>query len=383
MKRLLLIGGGHAHLFVLEALRRLAPAARAGLAVTLVSRELQTPYSGMLPGLIAGHYATAETHIDLRPLAAAAGVELAQARIAGLDPVTNRARADDGRSWGFDMASIDIGSLPPAPPLPGAAAQGLSLRPIDAFLQRWREIEAGAAPGSRIAVVGAGAGGVELALAIAFRLRMPGRRAEPSVMLISRGGLLPGYPARAARLAARQLERAGIRVLLNVELAALEPGRLHFADGRRCAADTLIWATGAAAQPWLAQTGLDCRDGFVQVNACLQSSSHPQVFAAGDAASHQGAAWQKSGVVAVRQGPVLAENLLRSLRKEPLLAYHPQRSHLALISTGQRHAIACWRGLAWEGDWVWRWKDAIDRRFMQRFSLPVGTAEPAPDLTDV
>jgi selenide,water dikinase len=368
MKRLLLIGGGHSHLFVLEALRLLPPSQRENLAVTLVSRELKTPYSGMLPGLVAGHYEASKIHIDLHPLAQAAGVTLEQARIAAFDPAGKSAWSDDGRRWDFDLASIGIGSVPPVWQVPGAAAHALAVKPVDTFLDGWRSIEAQVAsrPDMRIAVAGGGAGGIEMALAMAHRLQASGKRMQGT--LLHRGRLLPGHPLRAARLALRHLQRHGIAVLGNAEVSRVEEGRLHLADGNSIPFDALIWATGAGAQSWLSASGLACRDGFVLVNSQLQSLSHPHVFAAGDAASHEGAAWPKSGVIAVRQGPLLAENLLRSICEQPLLSYHAQRSYLALISTGGRHAIASWHNIAWEGDWVWRWKDAIDRRFMRRFS---------------
>lgn len=372
MARLLLIGGGHSHLFVLEALRRLTPSQRAGIDVTLVTRELHTPYSGMLPGLVAGHYAAEDAHIDLLPLARAAGVDITQARIVALDAVMKQARADDARCWNFDCLSIDIGSTPPLWQVPGAAAHALPVKPVADFLAGWRRIQELAARRSRavrIVVVGAGAGGVELALAIAYRMKVAGVSMECTLLGRS---LLNGYPPRAARLALRHLAQAGIRVAADAEVARVGEASLDLADGRSVAFDALIWATGAGAQPWLGESGLACRDGFIEVDACLRSTSHAQVFAAGDAASHAGMPWPKSGVIAVRQGPILAENLLRAMRGQPLHAYHAQRSHLALISTGRRHAIACWRGMAWQGDWVWRWKDAIDRRFIERFSLPAG-----------
>jgi selenide,water dikinase len=252
--------------------------------------------------------------------------------------------------------------------VPGAAAHALAVKPVDAFLKGWSDIAARAARDNsalRLAVVGGGAGGVELALAMSHRIRASGGRI--ACTLVCRGGLLAGHPRRAARLAARQLAREGIGLLAGAEVVEVDAGRLRLADGSAIAFDALVWATGAGAQAWLAQSSLACRDGFVEVDAHLQSTSHAGVFAAGDAASHAGRQWPKSGVTAVRQGPVLAENLLRSIRGQALVAYHAQRPHLALISTGRRHAIASWRGLAWEGSWVWRWKDRIDRRFMERF----------------
>lgn len=369
-QRLLLAGGGHSHLFVLEALRKRAPEWRERLEVAMVSRELQTPYSGMLPGLVAGHYRHNEAHVNLAPLAAAAGVELVESSITALDPDARVGVDAQGREWPFDIASLDIGSTPPLSQVPGAAEHALGVKPVDTFLQEWRTFQSRAGELVRpvhIVVVGGGAGGVELALALAHR--MAGRSERVGWSLVTRGKLLSGYPRAAARRMARHLEKAGIALHGGTEVARVEAGMLHFADGGSAAFDALIWATGAGAQAWVAQSGLACIDGFIHVDSHLRSVSHPHIFAAGDIATDPLQPRPKAGVYAVRQGPVLADNLLRTVSGQPLAAYLAQRGHLSLVSTGGRHALAAWRGLTWEGDWVWRWKDAIDRRFMQRFTV--------------
>ena len=203
-QRLLLVGGGHSHLFVLEALRLRASEWRDRMEVAMVSRELQTPYSGMLPGLVAGHYRHNEAHVDLVPLAAAAGVELVQDSIVGLDPDARVAVDASGGQWHFDIASLDIGSTPPLSQVPGAATHALGVKPVDTFLQEWRAFQARAGELLRpvhIVVVGGGAGGVELALALAHR--MAGRSERIGWSLVTRGKLLPGYPRAAARRMAR------------------------------------------------------------------------------------------------------------------------------------------------------------------------------------
>jgi selenide,water dikinase len=370
-KRLLLIGGGHAHLFVLEALIKQSPEVRARLDVTLLSRELDTPYSGMLPGLVAGHYRTMECHVDLRALAAAAGVRLVQATVQRLDLTGNRAITDEG-SWEFDLVSLDIGSTPPVDRIPGATATGLAVKPIDRFLQQWNALQ------SRIdelvrpvhmVMVGGGAGGVELVLAMSYRLRA--HRDQVKWSLVSRGELLPGYPRRAARLMTARLAAAGVAIRTGSPIARVEADHLVFADGSIAACDQVLWATGSAAAQWPSAAGLACvDDGFISVNQYLQSVSHPYVFAAGDMATDITQRRPKAGVFAVRQGPVLAANLLHHAAGQPLLAYRAQRHYLSILSGGGRHAVACWYGLVWQGSWVWQWKNRIDRRFMQRFSPP-------------
>ena len=369
-QRLLLVGGGHSHLFVLEALRLRSPAWRDRLEVAMVSRELHTPYSGMLPGLIAGHYRHDEAHVDLAALAAAAGVALTRASIVSLDPDARVAVDAQGGRWPFDLISLDIGSTPPLSQVPGAAAHALGVKPVDIFLQQWRAFQARAGAQLRpvqVVVVGGGAGGVELVLALAHR--MAGSRDRVGWSLLTRGELLPGYPRAAARRMARHLAAAGITLYKQTDVARVDKGMLHFADSRTLAYDALLWATGAGPQDWVARSGLACVDGFVHIDSQLRSISHAHVFAAGDIATDPLQPRPKAGVYAVRQGPVLADNLLRAAAGLPLAPYRAQRGHLSLVSTGPRRAIGVWRGLTWEGDWVWRWKDAIDRRFMQRFAV--------------
>lgn len=374
-KHLLMVGGGHAHLFVLEALRRRRAQWQESLDVTLVARDVAMPYSGMLPGLVGGHYRTMECHVDLRPLADAAGVRLIHDTIDRLDPDGRRA-SGQGQEWRFDIASLDIGSALPMASVPGAADHALGVRPVDHFLARWRKlldrINELARP-AHVIVVGGGAGGVELILAMAHRLAAHRDRVKWS--LVTRGELLPGHPRAAAQRVAKQFSKAGIALVTDIGVTQVDDGIVRFEDGSTAAFDALIWATGSAAQPWPAASGLACVDGgFVHVNACLQSVSHPHIFAAGDIATDPQRPRPKAGVFAVRQGPVLAANLLRYASAEPLGRYRPQRDYLSLVSTGGRHAIASWYGMVWEGDWVWRWKDRIDRRFMRRFSAPFDTS---------
>jgi len=385
-KRLLLIGGGHAHLFVLEALRRRRTEWHGRLDVTLVSRDLHTPYSGMLPGLIAGHYRPRECHVDLQPLASAAGIELTQASVRQINFAARIAHADTG-AWPFDLVSLDIGAAPALAAVPGAAEHACAIKPIPLFLEQWQQFQAllqrarqsgEPVPAQHLVVVGGGAGGVEAALAIAARLAP--WRTQVKCSLVTAGALLPGYPRRTARLLARHLAKAGVALRQQARVVAVEDGRLLFADGSAAAFDRLLWATGAAPQAWLAASGLACdANGFIVINRQLQSASHPDVFAAGDIASCAQDPRPKAGVFAVRQGPFLAENLLRHALQplRPLLSYRPQHDYLSLVSTGARHAVASWHGLAWQGDWVWRWKDRIDRRFMQRFSAPFEADVPA------
>ena len=355
MTRLVLLGGGHAHLFVLEAFARDRPDAD----VLLITPDALTPYSGMLPGVIAGHYRHRQACIDLRPLAARAGCTLRLDAAVALGATHRHLRLASGEVVDYDLLSIDTGSTPVLPVVPGALEHGHPVKPVATLLESWH---AAATPGS-MAVIGAGAAGVEIAMAL--RHRAPGARCT----LIERSGrILDGQPARLQRLALAELARQRIDVLTGAQVARLDARTVLLADSRTIASDFTVWTTGAAPAQWLRGSGLALDErGFVATGPTLQSLSHPEVFAAGDVATMTDSPRPKSGVYAVRAGPPLAANLLRAVRGEALRHWQPQTRALVIMACGRRNAIASRGGLSVQGDWVWLWKDRIDRAFVRRF----------------
>jgi len=369
VKRLVLVGGGHAHV---EVLRRFGRAPVPGVEVVLVSPHPLTPYSGMLPGLVAGHYDHVAAHIDLERLARFAGARFVRTLAAGIDPRGRVARLADGPTLEFDLVSLDVGSAPATAGVPGAAEHAIGVKPVDRFLRAWDAWRERARTGAlrRLLVVGGGAAGVEIVLAMQYRLAREsgGAGAVECALATDVDRLLPMHPPRVQAVLARILRDRGIRLHLSTAAARIEPGAMVAATGERIAADAIVWATGAAALPWLREAGvaLDAA-GFVAVNESLQSISSEHVFAAGDCAAMLGHPRPRSGVFAVRQGPPLAANLRAALAGRPLARFVPQARALALVSAGDRYAVAARGGWAAEGRWAWRWKDWIDRRFVARY----------------
>jgi pyridine nucleotide-disulfide oxidoreductase family protein len=363
-RTLLLLGGGHAHVQVLQAL---AHAPMAGVRPVLVTPYARQIYSGMVPGLLAGHYRAAQCVIPLEPLAAAARAELHLARAVELDAAQRQVTLDDGRRLGYDLLSIDTGPETDLDALPGARAHALPVRPIEEFVQRLDACFGAVAPAlPSLVVVGGGAAGVELAMALAWRQRRTG--AVPRVALVPGPTPLAGLGAGTQRRAWRALAAQGVAVA-GAPAAAVDADRVVLTDGTQLPCDAAVLALGAAAPRWLAGSGLalDAR-GFIATGPTLQSVSHGDVFAAGDVASRVDAPHPKSGVYAVRAGPPLAANLRARLQGGPLRPYRPQRRTLYLLSCGERRAIAAWGSLGAEGVWVWRWKDRIDRAFIARYA---------------
>jgi len=370
VKRLVLLGGGHAHVEVVRAFGA-DPPARA--ATVLVNRTRLAPYSGMMPGLIAGHYRHAQCHIDLEPLCAGAGIERAEREAVAIDARARRVLCADGHEIAYDLLSIDTGSTPPLDAVPGAREHAIAVRPMETFLDDGLpRIERSIARGdpARIAVAGGGAASFEVATALAHRFRSAtGSDPRAALTLITDTPvILPTFPAKVREIALERLADFGIAVRTSARVARVERHRIVFANGASLDADHTVWLTGASPSPIFAAAGLatDAR-GFVEVDAQLRSCSHPEVFAAGDAAEMTASPRPKAGVFAVRQGPVLAANLRCALEGRPLSPFRPQTDFLVLLSTGRRYAIATRGRHAVSGAWAWRWKDWIDRRFMRRY----------------
>ena len=345
MKRLLLAGAGHAHLKLLGLLRKTP---LYGARITLVSPRERQIYSSMLPGVIAGHYRRQEAEVDVAGLSEMAYAEFVKGSIARIDTERRRALLTDGREIEYDWLSLNVGSRMDRS-LAGAE-HAVAAKPFEDFvdsLDRER----------RIAIVGAGVAGIELAMALRWR--------GAAVTLYSGSSALP---ARLARRAARAMRRGGVDFRPGMAVDAIAPGPVIHAGTSRQEFDRVILTTGATALPWLRESGLQCdKRGFVVVRETLQSASHPEIFVAGDCASLEGV--PKSGVYAVKQGEVLARSFACLVRGEPPVVYRPQRRALLLATCGAKRAIAHWGNWSAEGWWAWRWKDWIDRRWLRALGV--------------
>ena len=369
VKDLVLIGGGHSHVIVLK---RLGMRPIPGVRITVIARDIDTPYSGMLPGLIAGHYTFDQIHIDLAPLTQFAGARLYHDEAVGLDLDNREVRCRNHPPVPYDIVSIDIGVTPTLKVI-GAHDHAVPVKPISTLVSRWERLRERVHRASRplqIGVVGAGAAGVELTLAIQFALRQAPSGPEHQFHLFGAAEtVLPTHNRRTQRTFERVLRERGVRVHMSQQVVQVEPNGLVTDDQIHHPLDEIVWATEAQAQLWPGDSGLEVDDrGFIRVDDTLQSRSHPDVFAAGDIAAVASHPREKAGVFAVRQGAPLEANLRRALKGQQLEPFSPQRQFLSLVSTGDRYAVASRGRWSLEGAWVWSWKDWIDQRFMNRFN---------------
>lgn len=371
---LVLIGGGHTHALVL---RMWGMKPLAGVRLTLINPGPTAPYSGMLPGLLAGHYDRKSLEIDLVALAQFAGARLVLGAAHEINPQARVVRVAGRPPIAYDVASVDIGITSDMPDMEGFAQNAVPAKPLAPFAERWQAFVDGPAS-SGAAVIGGGVAGAEIAMAMAHALR--GRGRDEPVRIVDRSTALSAVnPVGQAKLR-RALRAAGVEIIEQTQVARVTPEGLETADGRQIGAAFVCGAAGAQAQAWLADSGLTTVRGFLAVSETLQTSD-PAIFAAGDCAELTHAPRPKAGVYAVRAAPVLFGNLQAALSGRPLRGYQPQRDYLKLISLGHKSALAERFGTAFVGPLLWRWKDQIDRSFMAKFSkLPVMKPSPLPAL---
>jgi len=373
-RELVLIGGGHAHALVL---RRWGMRPLAGVRVTVINPNPTAPYTGMLPGYVAGHYGRDDLEIDLVQLARFAGVRLVAGWVTGIDREAQVVHVPGRPPIPYDVASINVGISSDLPALPGFAEHGVGAKPLGSYAADWaqfrRDVSAGTKP-TQVAVLGGGVGGVELSLAMAHALQSDGH--APQITVIDKSEALPGLHARSRTVLEDAMSAHGVALIEEAAPARVEADRVVLEDGRDIPAAMVVGAAGARPQAWLAETGLTLDAGFVRVDETL-CSSDPLIFAGGDCAALPDPR-PKAGVYAVREAPVLYHNLRARLTGGQLRRYRPQKDYLKLISLGGKSALADKYGGRLRGPWLWRWKDHIDRKFMDKFHhLP---QMPAPKL---
>jgi len=367
-KQLVLVGGGHSHVTVIK---RFAMQPVPGLKVTLVTPSLKTPYSGMLPGCVAGHYGVDKIYIDLAKLCFKANVDWILAEASGLDPERQLLELSGRPGLQYDYLSLDVGITPDLGDLRVGATEVTPVKPIASFLSRLTALHHQLTSAQRIVVVGGGAASIELAMALAewSKGREASFQASQLHLVSSEEVLLKEAPIGARRIIERTLAGYGVSVTTDARITQYADGVLTTDQGEVIRADHVLWSTGASPLPWLRHSGLECDEkGYVSVGETLQSVSHANIFAVGDTAHMVASPRPKAGVYAVRQGPRLAQNLRAIALGESLKRFKPQSQHLALIALGEQKAVGYRNGLSISGRWVWRLKDWIDRRFLAQFN---------------
>lgn len=346
---LVLIGGGHAHALVLRmwGMRPLA-----GVRLTLIDPSPVAPYTGMLPGLVAGHYQREMLDIDLVRLARFAGARLILGAVTGIDSEARAIHVEGRGDVSYDVVSINVGIHSAMPEIEGFADHAHAAKPLGPFAKAW---EVFCSKGGPSAVIGGGVAGCELAMAMAHATGGPVTVIETAEDI--------GQPRLHDAL-----QKAGITVITNATATQVTANKVVLADGREVVSQFTTGAAGGRGHQWVQHTGLSLTDGFIRVGPDLRAIGHEDVFAVGDCAYLTHAPRPKAGVFAVRAAPVLYHNLRAVLMGAPLRKFRPQRRYLKLVSLGDKSALAERGGMVVQGTWLWRWKNWIDRRFMNRLN---------------
>lgn len=374
-----LIGGGHSHALVL---RKWGMRSMPGARLTLINPGPTAPYTGMLPGHIAGHYQRDALEIDLVKLARFAGARLILGKATGLDAKTHQIEVEGHGTVAYDIGSIDIGITSDLPNLEGFGAFGVPAKPLDNYAVRWRDflneaqVNGHAGP---ICVIGGGIAGVELAMAMSHALKETVGRAD--VTVIEAAETLTGTSDRSRKALEAALKECGVNIRNKTEISKISATEIHLRSGEVLPTALTIGAAGATPHDWLSQTDLPLTNGYITVNETLQVQGVDGLFATGDCAHMPHAPRPKAGVFAVRAAPVLFANMEASLTGKKLHSFKPQKHYLKLISLGEKSALAEKWGLPFTGPLLWKWKDRIDRAFMAKFQdLPQMTPDAAPSI---
>jgi len=370
-RTLVLVGGGHAHLFVLESLAR---ESWPDVEVTLVSLDRHHHYSGMVPGYLQGAYAEPQLRFDLEALCHAAGVRFHRGRAVALAPDAGLLELDAGPPLPFDLISFDIGSVPAGLETAGVREHAATVRPMSRAVELRRRLDAlieSVAPGAMVetAVVGAGAGGFEVALAVEARVRAGGR--VPRVRLLEAGPEPLGeFERRVRRRGLGILADRGVELRTGSQVSRVMSDRVEVEEGSPIPSALTIWLAGAAAPPLNVRTVATDEAGFLRIDGTLRAVGGEPVWGAGDCIALEGhPEMPRAGVYAVRQGPVLARNLRAALEGREPETYSPQDSFLSIMNTADGRALLRWKGIVTHGRIAWWLKDWIDRRFMRRFGV--------------
>ena len=366
-KHLCLIGGGHSHAIVIK---QLLEKPLSDVDITLISPDTHTAYSGMLPGLIAGHYSFEECHIDLHRLCQWAGVRFVRGAVDRINPDLQVIHCPKLLPIKYDLLSVNIGSHPAILNIRGAEIYGHAIKPVSNFLLHWfswLQSHAESKQNQHIVVVGSGAAGIEVLLAMHYRLQNTTAITATYTLINANSTILTTHNRTVQNFFLSHLRSLNITVR-NGHISSIDQDMLYFQDGSSLEYDFAVWAIHAGAYSWPAESSLTCdARGFIMVDQYLRSITHHNIFATGDCAAFSPQALPKAGVFAVRQGPALSNNLIATLTKKELRPFKPQQRFLSLLTTGRKHAVASRGFFFLQGKWVWHWKNYIDRKFMQHF----------------
>ena len=358
-KKIVLVGGGHTHALFLK---QWAEDPVGDTQLHVFDPQAKVPYTGMLPGFVAGHYDIEDLYIDLRSLTQAAGGVFHEVAVRSIDTKNSTLSTATG-TFQYDILSIDVGIHTQL----NEDEATVGVKPLNEFAQSWQSfIKQNEDTQPKIAVVGGGVAGVEVALAMAHRLKNLNNN-QPKITIIDSGRLLNAVQDKTRKVLLQSLQKYRIEIRENVAVETITSHSVSLDSGEKIDTDFTLLATGPQPYQWLSEIDLPVTKGYVDVDETLRSPANQQVFAVGDCAHFLARPLPKAGVFAVRQAPILYRNICTLVSGATLEKYHPQSDYLKLISLGEKSAMADKWGFTVSGKWLWRIKNYIDRTFMKQF----------------
>jgi len=368
-KILLLVGGGHAHALFLERWKK---GNVSDTRLIVIDPHPKVPYTGMLPGFVAGHYDVDDLYINLKALTDAAGGEYIQERAVSIDADNNTVSVASGEKYSYDVLSVDVGIHSSINSIPGFGDHAVGAKPLTTYAQKWDEMCTGVASVEKkacnIAVIGGGVAGVELTLAMRYRLQELGID-NSYITIIDRGSALDKVGVRTKNFLLKKLQSANIHLKENVNVATIKSDAIVLQSGEEVTSDFTLGATGPQPYTWIQETGLPCTHGYINVGSTLQTEDYHNIFAVGDCAHFLPQPLVKAGVYAVREAPILHQNIVALLEGRELKHFKPQSDYLKLISLGEKSAAADKFGIMLHGKWLWQLKHHIDTSFMEKLRV--------------
>ena len=360
--QIILVGGGHAHIQLMDQARRYLPYAD----VMVISPVRWQLYSGMASGYIEGTYGSSEISFDLAAICQRNSITWIHGSVNQIDAQNQTVFTDQGECFHYHILSVNTGSESGRCQLDSDLGTIIPLKPLEHLDQLKALLNNDLTDQCKITVIGGGAAGFEMSLAVqaaAAQLKV-----VPVIRIFERNpDILKGYSPQVRQSAHSKLQQAGITLTCNRDPLIRAVGET--AEDPLANQDLLIWAAGSRAGSLYRESGLPIDPGgFLQVEATLQSTAHPNIFGAGDCISLKDhPELPKVGVYAIRQAPVLCDNIESYIRNKPLRRFKPQTQFLSILNSAHKTAILQWRGVTMSGRLPYLIKDAIDRRFMRRY----------------
>lgn len=364
-KHLVLIGGGHAHMMILDNLKTIVD---KGIEVTVIGPSAHHYYSGMGPGMLGGRYRPEQIRFATEDVVTKQGGTFIRDRVVKMDPNAKEIFTKAGQTVGYDVVCCNAGSYIPMDTVPGSRDNIYSVKPIEKLWEAaqklrllFREKQ------TRVSIVGGGPSSAEVAgniLELARRIN----GFKPEVRIFARSRFMSGFPEPVRSRVFSVLKKRGIRIHEQTPVKAVGPGSIQLGSGWTHTTDFIFMATGVRPSTIFEHSGLPVGpDKGLLVNRFLQSVAYPDIFGGGDCISFRERPLAKVGVYAVRQNPVLLNNVMAALEQRPLMPFDPGPGYLLIFNLGCGTGVLKKKGLVFGGKPAFMVKDYIDRRFIKKF----------------